>query len=162
MSFIEVDIHFFVCLFQKKIWNFANQVSWLFQRIYKIYFFRIEIYPIRVSGLDVLWNEKGKHENIWKCYIIIVYKSNFQHYEFKIKLQPRRSTGNTRYSQEYINEILQYSCWKTWQKNWQHNHRERSFIERNGGFEIFNAVWFWYIWRKASWSWRKGIKGLPC
>ena len=79
---------------------------------------------------------------------------------FKIKLQSSPSKGNTRCSWEYINEILQYSYWKAREKSWQPDNRKCSFKERNGGFEISNAVSFWYNWRKDSWSWRKGITSL--
>ena len=39
---------------------------------------------------------------------------------------------------------------------WQPENGEHSFKERNGGFEIVNAVLFWYNWR----SWNEGITSL--
>ena len=45
MTFIEV-----FCVFQNNILNFANQLSWQFQCIYKIYLFRLEIHPKPFSG----------------------------------------------------------------------------------------------------------------
>ena len=41
---------FLFCVFPKKIWNLANQLSWQFQCIYKIYLFRLEIHPKPLSG----------------------------------------------------------------------------------------------------------------
>ena len=59
-----------------------------------------------------------------KALFIIVYKSQIQHYRLRIKLQSSPSKGNTRFSQEYINEILQYSYWKTREKSWQPDNGE--------------------------------------
>ena len=41
---------FLFCVFQNKIWNFPNKLSWQFKCIYKIYLFRLKIHPEPFSG----------------------------------------------------------------------------------------------------------------
>ena len=132
---------FKIMLIQTDILNKPGPVRWVQREDFVLFYYsclysnKLNLCEFECNILDVFWNEKGRYyENIWKYYIIFVYKNQIQHYEFKIKLQSNPDKENSTYSREYINEIHQYSYLKNREKSWQPDKQERSFTEKNGWF----------------------------